>query len=263
MNAISSTGTLEETITTEEPTQSAKKSQKITPAIVKEIEKLIPLIEKGKLTQKEAGTKCKVPESTFSTVLDKLKNGEDPSKRKNYQEVTPEIVEKIKTLFAHIKEGKLERKEVAKACNISSGSLREIMRCLENGENPIKKKRSRKVTDEVVKRVKDVLLECEGQNLSRKQHAAKCKLSLNTFVNIMKKLEKDENPVRTVPKISEKFMAIIEKKVKEVLPQVKEGKLTEKEAAQKCKILEKTFRTIAEKLEKEEAEVLATKKLSG
>ena len=239
-----------------EVTGTKRKYQKVTAEMGKKIAKLMPAIEKGKLTKTDAAKKCGLLLTTFSNALEKLQSGEEVTYRRPAKRVTATALAKVKDLLELINSGELDKKDAAEQCDLSVHTLNELIGKLNRGEDIILHRQNQKVTDETVKKVKEVLFQTEGENLTQHELAKKCQLHCNTFSKIVNDLEENRNPVRLPHKVGAvKFEGLAEKikanrlarKVKELLSQIKEGKLTQKAAAEQLEISETTFQEIAEK----------------
>lgn len=162
---------------------------------IEKIRKLMPLIDDETMTQKSAAKACEVTLSTFRLIVQKLKNGEDPSQKKTKQKITAEIVEKVRKVFSQVEDNTLKKYEAAKVCGIPVTTFNTIYSKLKNGEDPLQKKIRQKVTSFLVEKIKALLPEIDRGELTVKNAAAQLKMPPETLSQTIAKLRKGIDPL--------------------------------------------------------------------
>lgn len=224
-----------------------RKIKKITPEQVKIIRQHLPDLDAKKIMQKDIRAELAtqghpIPESTLSKTLKKIRKGIDPLVRKTSQKVTAQLIESIREELPRLEKGK-KRGAVAEQLKIAPSTLNNILSRFETGQDPSKRKKRTKTTDELVKKVKEVSLELEatGKAVTYVAVASQCGITAGHARRIVMKLEKDKNPVNEGPKIGQKTIEKVNDIFKEVSLLVQQGKLTPEQAADKCGITQKVF----------------------
>lgn len=161
----------------------------ITDKQVVQVEEILPDIDAKKISVKAAAEKCKIPLSTFNRIVDKLRNGIDPSVKKTPLKVTEKIVEKIKKLIPKIEQGKLSENEAAEQVNLSHRVFLENVKKLKKGEDPLLKKKV-DLTPETIKKVKELVPQILSGQLTKKEVMDTYKISRHKLSVIIEEVSK-------------------------------------------------------------------------
>ena len=211
-----------------------KERQKITAEIIEKIKAVAPKIQGGELTIEQAAKECGISYGLFNKKLKALENGNDITKRKAHQEITEEIIEKIKAVAPKIQGGELTIEQAAKECRISDKTLRKKLKALENGNDLTKRKAPQKITAEMIEKIKAVAPKIQGGELTIEQAAKECDISCDLLNDKLKAL-KNGNDL-TQKKAYQKTTPEIIEKIKAVAPKIQSGELTLQQAAKECGI---------------------------
>ncbi len=172
-----------------------------------------------------------------SSILDSLQQEDvmtQPAssiKKKSSPKLTQEIVDKIKAQLPDITSKKISQRSVAREHGLTVKVTKRVIEKLNNGEDPLEKKFHHKVTEKIVKLVKERRELIESEKMSYNKAGKECGITADTVKKIVKLLQEGKDP--TQRKVTQKVTEKIWKKVVELH---QEGKLSHTVIAEKVKI---------------------------
>ncbi len=164
------------------------------------------------------------------------------------------IVAQVKKLIPQIKNNSLSKQKAAEKCKIALNTFSNIMNRLEKGENPLVRRKAQKITNDKVKKAKDLIIETEDKPLTHEQSGQKIGLSTYGFKKIKSALENGKNPIKPQKiSLAQKIREAAKKQLKQLFHQIKNKKLSPESAADRCQISKTMYDTIFQELENENA----------
>lgn len=217
-----------------------KAPQTITVEIRDKIKSYVSRINKGNLTQADAAKLCGISQTAFSVAFNALKQGEDPSEKKDQRKMSVELEKKIKKLAQKVKRGEVTKRDAAAQCEISESKFLRVFQAYEKGEDPAVRKAPQKITPEILKKIKKLASDVQNGKLTIQDVADQCGVSESTARKQLQAFNADS----TVKKERQKVTPEIRDKIKLFVPKIKKGILTQKGAAKaaaaQCGISEST-----------------------
>ena len=218
----------------------------INDALIEKVKKLNPQIKNGTITCLKAAEICGISRDTLREVRKKIEKNIDPTQRKPVQKVNAKIVEKVRELLPQIETEEVSYEEVAKQCQIAKKSIQDIVEKIKQGVDPLQPKAQQKVTPAVRDKIKKLLPQIINKTLSYEKAATQCGVSRNTIQRVVKELRQKKEPIR------QKVPAALVKKIKDLLPQLENGRLSYEKAAEQCQTDKKVVKAVVEKLKQKE-----------
>ena len=128
--------------------------------------------------------------------------------------------------------------------------MKRIIKKLENGEDPVQRKKIQKVTKKIVAKVKKLIPQLKDGSLSYKKAEEQCGIGRKTVKRIIEKLDQKKDPTKREWK---KITPEMKEKINELRPDIKSGKLCYLEVAEQLQISEDVVKKIVKKLNENDA----------